>query len=388
MKPTVLFFESGVHGGGSFTSLFKHIQCIQQVGITPIVVFFNETYHIKELKKAGVAVYLINDPVYTAKDGRGIKILNKAYMKGWLTSFRNLLFSIFHKATLKGLAEIASSHNVSHVHCNTELFRDRVGVMLADTLKLPLIVHLRSKYEIGRISFDRKYVNFVNKRTTKFLCVSKDTASFWIEKVGIDAQKVEVLYDYYMPEPATEISDSSQEPETILCVASLIEVKNQLFLMNALAPLLEHRKNAELHLVGGGEPSYIAQVRQAVHDLGITSQVKFLGFQENVAERMQKAAVLVLTSLREGLPNVLIEASGSGLPVVATDVGGVSEIIEHNVNGFLVERDNAEMFLKYVNEALDLSHEKKRLMVQNGKKIVEGRFSKQNYLKAIQHVYE
>jgi glycosyltransferase involved in cell wall biosynthesis len=78
-------------------------------------------------------------------------------------------------------------------------------------------------------------------------------------------------------------------------------------------------------------------------DLGIADRVRFLGFQANPWRFMSRADVFVLTSAYEGFGNVLIEAMACGVPVVATRSPGTIEIIEHEVNGLLVEHDAASV---------------------------------------------
>jgi len=70
--------------------------------------------------------------------------------------------------------------------------------------------------------------------------------------------------------------------------------------------------------------------------MGISGRVLFAGFQDNVQPYLYAADVFVLTSDSEGLPLSVLEAMATGLPCVVTDVGGNSEAIEHNINGFLV----------------------------------------------------
>jgi glycosyltransferase involved in cell wall biosynthesis len=70
--------------------------------------------------------------------------------------------------------------------------------------------------------------------------------------------------------------------------------------------------------------------------------VQFCGAIDNMRRVYAEGDLLVLTSDHEGTPNVLMEAMASGLPVVATDVGGVRELIQHGGNGFVIERNDEE----------------------------------------------
>jgi len=86
--------------------------------------------------------------------------------------------------------------------------------------------------------------------------------------------------------------------------------------------------DAEGWIVGPEEedPAYVTECREMVTGLGLTDQVKFLGFQ-NVADILPQLGLMVLTSISEALPLVMLEAYASGLPCLATNVGACSELI-------------------------------------------------------------
>ncbi|MDE3069876.1 MAG: glycosyltransferase [Acidobacteriota bacterium] len=119
---------------------------------------------------------------------------------------------------------------------------------------------------------------------------------------------------------------ASQTPVRLLTVAALAEKKGHAFLLDALARLRVGRP-VTLDLAGDGELRDTLEAR--VRDLGLTESVRFHGVRprEEIAELMREADLFVLPSLFENLPCVLIEAMASGLPCVATAVGGVPELI-------------------------------------------------------------
>ncbi|MCM8820193.1 MAG: glycosyltransferase, partial [Candidatus Omnitrophica bacterium] len=87
-------------------------------------------------------------------------------------------------------------------------------------------------------------------------------------------------------------------------------------------------------------------LEQQARVLGLLLEgVKFCGQVYDVRSVYQKADILILTSEYEGMPNVVLEAMASALPVVSAAVGGVGEIVQHNVTGYLVERGNENGFI-------------------------------------------
>lgn len=123
----------------------------------------------------------------------------------------------------------------------------------------------------------------------------------------------------------------------ILFVGRLHPVKGVQYLLMAMKNVHEEMPDARLILVGDGTERERLELLSI--QLGIQNYVQFVGRvpHKMVLTFMQKADVFVLPSLSEGLPNVIIEAMACGLPVVATRVGGIPDIIVDGVNGSLVE---------------------------------------------------
>jgi glycosyltransferase involved in cell wall biosynthesis len=88
--------------------------------------------------------------------------------------------------------------------------------------------------------------------------------------------------------------------------------------------------------------------------------VEFIGFLENIEIFFKKIDVFLLPSRREGLPRVILEAFSFGIPVIASNVGGVSEVVVENYNGFLFQSENVDEFLKKIG-----------IFIQNPKLVLE-----------------
>ena len=100
--------------------------------------------------------------------------------------------------------------------------------------------------------------------------------------------------------------------------------------------LLE-KPNIELHIVGDG--SERSRLEQMVRASGLNNVV-FHGFQRDVDQYLNRADILMMPSRTEGLPMSLIEAASAGLPVIASKVGGIPEVVTHDENAILVSPDN------------------------------------------------
>lgn len=128
----------------------------------------------------------------------------------------------------------------------------------------------------------------------------------------------------------------------IASVARLEPQKNPLSLIESFAQALGHDRRCRLLLCGGG--SLLETARAHAARCGVTDRVHFLGVRADVAELLAASDVFALSSLWEGSPVAVMEAMAAGLPVVATAVGGVPELVEHGVTGLLSPAGNVEAF--------------------------------------------
>ena len=111
-------------------------------------------------------------------------------------------------------------------------------------------------------------------------------------------------------------------------------------LLSALAALRERGVDALLLLVGGGDDQL--RLEQQARDLGLARDCLFVGYQESIARWYAICDVVVLASANEGTPVTIIEALAAGRPVVATNVGGVPDVVEDGVSGYLVPPRDAD----------------------------------------------
>jgi len=161
--------------------------------------------------------------------------------------------------------------------------------------------------------------------------------------------------DVFHPGPEPRNTASSHAPARLLTVAALSAKKGHRYLLEALAELRGQvgRHDVTLELVGDGEER--ERLEQLTRQLGLGDAVRFRGEQpkESVAELMREADLFVLPSLYENLPCSLIEATASGLPCVATAVGGVADILACDGAGILCPPRDAHALAAAITTALD-----------------------------------
>ncbi|MCC6166191.1 MAG: glycosyltransferase family 4 protein [Caldilineaceae bacterium] len=136
---------------------------------------------------------------------------------------------------------------------------------------------------------------------------------------------------------ATLRARPGNSPAQLVMVARLSHWKDQPALLHALAGLQD--LDWQLEFIGDGPLR--GQLEALTQSLGLSARVTFLGSRRDVPERLAAAQLFLLTSKWEGFPRSILEAMRAGLPVVASDVGGVQESVMDGVTGFVIPRGDA-----------------------------------------------
>ena len=147
----------------------------------------------------------------------------------------------------------------------------------------------------------------------------------------------------------------------LLCLGRLVAVKGFDLALKAFSKLIERFPRA--HLVIAGDGPMRPALQEQASELGVENRVDFTGWiaPEKVLDLINTATMLVIPSHREGLPLVGIEAAQMGRPVVATQVGGLPELIVHGETGLLVEREDVEGLAQAIAFVLDHPQQASRM---------------------------
>ncbi len=156
-----------------------------------------------------------------------------------------------------------------------------------------------------------------------------------------------------------------------LAVGRFDEAKDYPTMLKAFARAVNGRKMVLLLVGGDGLEEQMAPVAR---ELGIEGRVRFLGVRDDVQTLMKAADAYLMSSAWEGMPMVLLEAAASGLPIVATDVGGISEVVQDGTTGFLVEAGEPDRMAEAIRHLMELPAEKRDEMGRKGRERVEERF--------------
>jgi glycosyltransferase involved in cell wall biosynthesis len=141
--------------------------------------------------------------------------------------------------------------------------------------------------------------------------------------------------------------------------------------------------SAQLLLVGSGKLE--SEIRQLVECKKLSDSVHFLGYRTDVLKIMKGVDVFVLPSIIEGLPGVILEAMYCKIPVVAYNVGGVSEVVKPNQTGWLVEKNDESGFISAIKETLNGN--KTEQIIDNAYKIVCSEYMNEQISRKFEELY-
>ena len=224
--------------------------------------------------------------------------------------------------------------------------------------------------------------------TTVSAWLARETRQRFCPELGAPCA-IDVIHNFVDTEwfsPAAKDSRSvcrSSDGPTAVHVSNFRPVKRVPWLVRAFAKATETR-SANLVLVGDGPDQ--GACRQLARDLGVAERVMFLGERDALPELLAPADVFLLSSASESFGLSALEAMSCGTPVIATDAGGIREVVDHGVTGLLSSIDDLEGFARNVR-ALLFDGERTRAMGEAARKSAVDRFRREKIVGAYEAVY-
>jgi len=170
-----------------------------------------------------------------------------------------------------------------------------------------------------------------------------------------------------------------------LAVGRLEEAKDYSNLLQAFKIIMQGGHKAQLRVAGQG-PLLENLQRQSIN-LGISDRVVFLGLRRDIPSLLDAADGFVLSSAWEGLPNVVMEAMAAAKPVVATCVGGVPELVQEGVNGYIVPPGDSEVLAAAMVKMMALPEAERQAMGRAGRVHIEANYSLERVVDQWEELY-
>ena len=243
------------------------------------------------------------------------------------------------------------------------------GRLLGRLTKVPLIVGTLR----GTGCPDNNFEKWFWPLADHFLCNAQALKKLMLDRFQVPDKRLTVVsngVDLECFQPAA--APALPEKPVVLCIARLVPEKDHETLIAAFSLVASRHPQAELWLVGDGPRRQ--ELRRLTERRLPPHRWRFIPGQLDISPILQQGSLLVLSSIQEGFPNVVLEAMAAGLPVVATDVGGLSEIVKQGETGWLVPPKDIGALADAISHLL--THDAVRLAFgRAGRKRVEDFFS-------------
>jgi glycogen(starch) synthase len=260
--------------------------------------------------------------------------------------------------TLMGLAPGA---DLVHVHLGEDIAVLPLAFAAAARGRLPVVmtVHTSVRHTLVAHDWRSEFVRRVGgpiehlaERRADAVIPLTDRLAALLTRAGVDPDRVTVIPSGIDPQLFAHPGDDPLPPSTrprVLYVGRLHAQKGVQTLLRAV-PLL--RSDVDVVVIGDGP--HRAELERLAGELGVGDRVRFLGFlhHDRVPDALRAADLLVMPSRYEELGSTLLEAMAAGLPVVASNTGGIPSVVEDGVTGRLVEPDDVASFARAIDEVV------------------------------------
>lgn len=275
------------------------------------------------------------------------------------------------------------------VHCHSSK-AGFIGRIAARLCNVPSVFTAHGWAFTDGVSKQKQYIyKFLEKSmsrwTKKIICVSEFDRTIAIKAMPSSNNRIITVHNGIPDIKFSQQGCFECEVLSLVMVARFSVQKDHRLLIQAIFDL--NRVNPVFHLTLVGDGPLYEKEKLLVKELGIVDKVSFLGARTDVEKILSTQDVFLLISNWEGFPISILEAMRQGLPVIASDVGGVSEAVEDGVNGFLIPRGNKEVLKQRL---LEMYRDKKKCFIM-GEKSREKyllHFSSDEMMNKIQKVYE
>jgi glycosyltransferase involved in cell wall biosynthesis len=303
----------------------------------------------------GAEVMLLHLAGELRRRGHSVLPVGPANGSGWLAAqFRERGFdpatftlrSPIDIGCWRGLVSLLRAHRMDVVHSH-EFTMAVYGGLAANTLSLPHVITMHGGRYYAERWRRRAAIGWSARRSAALVGVSNATADDLRRTLPSSANRVSVVPngipfvagDRVAARRRLDLTDGAL---LMLAVGNLYPVKGHDVLVRAFAAIAGTPAGSAWRLAIAGRGETEAPLRRLAAEVGVADRVQLLGLRSDVPDLLAAADLFVLPSRSEGLPLALVEAMGASLPIVASDVGGISEVVTRDVEALLVPPDDPE----------------------------------------------
>ena len=260
---------------------------------------------------------------------------------------------------LRELGQLTRDFGVTAIHAHEFAMNVR-GAMLGKWYGIPVVATVHGKGYFGD-KWARRQAYRITSRLANFIAVSEDIRKCLIQQCGMNHHRISVisngvdieLFRFNEEKRRVFRAQSGVGDNQLLLgtVGSYYPVKGHQYLIDVMKRLVAIECNVKLVMAGQGPLA--DELRKQVDEMGLGDYVQVVGYVEDTPGFLSALDIFVMPSLSEGLPLALLEAAANGRCIVASNVGGIPEIIINHRNGVLVPAGNVEILTEELIELFD-----------------------------------
>lgn len=295
------------------------------------------------------------------------------------------------------LREFIKQEQIDILHAH-DFYSDMLGVVAARSVGIKVIASQRNLQQSDRIShrIGQRFISAVAHRMLvnsnairQHLMINWKTPSDKIVLVRNGLRDFSELYCGQWQRPTHDELcwelGVDKNSKLVGCVANLRPVKGHQYLIDAAAQVIKEIPNAHFVLIGEGELRN--DIQSQAQQLGIADHVHLMGYRADAPKLQTAFDLSVLSSLHEGLPNSVMEAMAARVPVVATAVGGVPELIIDGETGYLARPVDAQNLALNITTAL-LDERGSAAIAARGHYFVTNKFGMHRMVNEVENLYD
>lgn len=379
-RKKILFLHSGAELYGADQILLTIASNLDKRKYEPIVILPNDGPLVEELSKKNVRVNIISYPIIRRKyfNTLGIIRLSKEYF-----------FSC------RELKKFVEKEKIDIIHSNTLAVLE--GIYLKKRTSIKLITHIHEMIDNPKII--AKFLYKINlKYCDKMIVVSNSVKTHISKLTKNNLDKIIVIHNgieqiKYNSDNEKYYSEFNipSNSKVVAIVGRINDIKGQNHFIDAMKNVI-NKNNKVFGLIIGdafsGQEWRVEQLKKLIKDENLEQKVIYCGFRRDIKNIYNIINLLVLSSIKnDSFPTVVLEAMSCGIPTIAYKCGGVKEMIENSVNGYLIEQGNIMDLSKKIEEVIG-DEETLNLLSKNSILNYRKNFSIKKFINNIENIYE
>lgn len=317
-------------------------------------------------------------------------------------SFERSPFKVNNLKAIKQLKKVINEEKYDIIHTHTPMGSVVTRLAAKQTRKInnTRVIYTAHGFHFYKGAPKKNWLlfypveKFLSKYTDDLITINKEdynlakskfeTRVHYVPGVGIDESK----FDFKMSEKEKkELRESlglKYDDFVMIYPAELSVRKNQEWLINTLKEIID--KNNKIHILLPGKDSLNGNLNILIKELGLEKNIHLLGFRKDIPKLMKISDLSISTSKQEGLPVNIMEAMYTGLPIIATECRGNSDLIDNGKSGFIIKQNDEKGLIDKIEKIYNNKIDIKKLGNNSKKKAKE--YLLENILKEYISIYE